>query len=106
LNNAYDVAPSRKGKVKITAENEDRFIKVAIEDNGAGMDQDTLDKAFNPFFTTKAKGTGLGLSICRQIVDLHGGSIRIESEVGQGTAVIMRLPKGENRVIRDKRKNT
>ena len=108
LNNACDAAPSKKGKgkdkakVKVAAENEDEFIKVAIEDSGTGMDQETLEKAFDPFFTTKAKGTGLGLSVCRQIVDFHGGSISIESEAGQGTVVIVRLPKERKRVPKKK----
>ena len=47
-----------------------------------------------PFFTTKAKGTGLGLTVCKQIIDLHGGVIRVQTQPGQGTGVTVRLPIG------------
>jgi two-component system sensor histidine kinase HydH len=63
-------------------------------DRGTGMAPEVRDQAFEPFFTTKAKGTGLGLSICRRIVDAHGGSIELESELGRGTTVIVDLPAG------------
>lgn len=93
LNNAVDAMPSERGRIKIAAENENEFVKVSIEDNGSGMDKNDLEKAFDPFFTTKAKGTGLGLSVCRQIVNMHGGTIELKSEPRQGTTVIVRLPK-------------
>jgi signal transduction histidine kinase len=93
LNNACDVVPTDKGQIKLIAENEDKFIKVVIEDNGTGIDHDVLDKIFEPFFTTKAKGTGLGLSVCQQIVKAHGGEIEIKNAQGQGAAFIVCLPK-------------
>ncbi|MGE5197324.1 MAG: sensor histidine kinase, partial [Deltaproteobacteria bacterium] len=95
LNNAQDAVPSVKGQIKIIAKNKDEFIEVTIEDNGAGIDKDILDKVFDPFFTTKAKGTGLGLSVCRQIVNMHEGEIGIKSEAGQGASITVRLPKKE-----------
>jgi signal transduction histidine kinase len=63
-----------------------------IADEGAGMDQKTLARLFEPFFTTKKRGTGLGLSIVRQIIDLHGGTIDVESTVGKGTTFRIDLP--------------
>ncbi|MBD3422834.1 MAG: histidine kinase, partial [Candidatus Latescibacteria bacterium] len=50
------------------------------------------DKVFEPFHTNKARGTGLGLSICRELVELHGGTIAISSEKGRGTCVTVELP--------------
>jgi two-component system, NtrC family, sensor kinase len=68
------------------------YVNVLFIDNGAGIPPENLEKIFEPFFTTKAKGTGLGLAITKQIIDLHQGKIGIESEVGKGTTVIVRLP--------------
>jgi signal transduction histidine kinase len=66
--------------------------RVEISDEGAGMDQKIVARLFEPFFTTKKRGTGLGLSIVRQIIDLHGGSIDVQSERGQGTTFTVELP--------------
>jgi two-component system sensor histidine kinase HydH len=68
-------------------------VVLVIGDRGAGMDEATAQRAFDPFFTTKARGTGLGLPICRRIVRAHGGTLHLESEVGQGTVVEIRLPR-------------
>ncbi len=62
-----------------------------ITDNGCGIVPEVLDKVFVPFFTTKTGGSGIGLSICRQIMNLHHGSISIESEVDKGTTVTLRF---------------
>jgi signal transduction histidine kinase len=97
LNNALDAIPAEKGQIKITAKNEEEFIKLIIEDNGHGVEKDNLDKVFDPFFTTKAKGTGLGLSVCKQIINMHDGEIEVKSELGQGTSVAVRLPKKERK---------
>ena len=67
-------------------------ILIEVEDNGVGMDDVTLRKAFDPLFTTRARGTGLGLAIVRKIVAEHGGSVAIESEPNQGTKVTVVLP--------------
>lgn len=68
------------------------LCEIRFQDSGAGIDAETKSKMFEPFFTTKADGTGLGLAVARKIVESHGGSILIESERGQGTTVIFRLP--------------
>jgi PAS domain S-box-containing protein len=67
-------------------------VRITITDHGTGMDQKTRARLFEPFFTTKKRGTGLGLSIVRQIVDLHGGNIEVESEAGKGTTFKVELP--------------
>jgi signal transduction histidine kinase len=66
--------------------------RVSITDRGQGMDERTRARIFEPFFTTKKKGTGLGLAIARQIVEQHGGSIRVESAPDQGTRFTIDLP--------------
>ncbi len=66
--------------------------RITVIDHGAGMDQKTQARLFEPFFTTKKRGTGLGLSIVRQIIDLHGGTIDVESEPGKGTTFRIELP--------------
>jgi signal transduction histidine kinase len=66
--------------------------RIVITDHGAGMDAKMQGRLFEPFFTTKKRGTGLGLSIARQIIDLHGGSIEVESEPGKGTTFRVELP--------------
>ena len=66
--------------------------RIVITDHGSGIDAKTQTHLFEPFFTTKKRGTGLGLSIARQIIDLHGGSIEVESEPGKGTTFRIELP--------------
>ena len=79
-------------KVRTWAEGDSVFAEVI--DTGTGIPQQNLQRIFEPFFTTKdiGKGSGLGLSTCRNIVNAFGGDIRVESEVGKGTRVVVRLP--------------
>jgi two-component system, NtrC family, sensor kinase len=71
---------------------EDGFVSLKFCDNGAGIPQEHMEKIFEPFFTTRVKGTGLGLAITKQIIEQHHGKISIESEIGHGTTVEVRLP--------------
>ncbi|MBW2058356.1 MAG: PAS domain S-box protein [Deltaproteobacteria bacterium] len=68
------------------------YVQVAVRDTGQGVPPNILSKIFDPFFTTKAKGVGLGLSISYQIIKKHGGTIRVESKAGSGTAFFITLP--------------
>jgi len=74
-----------------------RHVELTCRDEGVGMDDDTLSHAFEPFFTTKGvgKGTGLGLATVYGIVQQSGGSVSIESEVGQGSTVRILLPEAK-----------
>ena len=73
-------------------------VEIAITDTGCGIPQENLDKLFEPFFTTKevGKGTGLGLAVSLGIIQRHGGTIRVQSEVGRGSTFTIWLPVEEN----------
>ncbi len=96
LNNAIDAIEKDNGLVQLRSTREDNFVRIDVEDNGQGIPEDILPNIFEPFFTTKAagKGTGLGLSICRDILSKMGGSIAVESVLGQGSVFHVRLPLG------------
>jgi len=68
------------------------FVEIEFADTGVGIPAEHINNIFDPFFTTKSKGMGLGLSVSYGIVERHGGQIQLESEVGEGTTVIVRLP--------------
>ena len=65
---------------------------VRVADHGRGMDEDVLRQALLPFYSTKQSGSGVGLPLCREIVEAHGGSLRIQSRPGLGTTVSFWLP--------------
>src|SRR5262249_19795071 len=71
-----------------------KSISIAIDDDGPGMNEETLTRLFDLFFTTKPEGTGLGMAIARSVVDLHGGELTVQSALGHGTRVRSRLPLG------------
>nr|WP_208918117.1 ATP-binding protein [Paenibacillus uliginis] len=83
------------GMIEIGMKHHDKHVSILVSDNGGGMDQNTLNHLFNPFFTTKEGGTGLGLSVSYRIIKNHGGSIAVESHVGTGTEFEIMLPKME-----------
>ena len=69
-------------------------VELIVEDKGLGMDESTLARVFEPFFSTKLdkKGTGLGLSLVRRTILEHEGTIEVASSPGQGTRVAVKLP--------------
>ena len=82
------------GRILLKTEAEGGWLKVSVQDTGKGIPADVLPRIFDPFFTTKpvGQGTGLGLSISYQIVQQHGGDIRVTSQPGKGTRFTVRLP--------------
>ncbi len=83
-----------EGEVRISTHIESGFAQVVISDTGCGIPEEQLHKIFDPFFTTKAvgEGTGLGLSTSYGIIERHGGTIRAESKMGEGTSFIVNIP--------------
>lgn len=71
------------------------MIELSVSDTGEGIAQDELERIFQPFYTTKAHGIGLGLPITRRLIEDHHGSILVESQLGYGTTVSVRLPLSE-----------
>jgi len=99
LENALHAMPGR-GRLTVvsrtshaaSSESQAARLVVEITDTGVGMDQDALDRIFEPYFSTKTTGTGLGLTIAKRNVELIGGTIDVKSERGVGTTVTIALP--------------
>ncbi len=85
--------PNQKGTIRISTRRIGETVEVSVSDNGCGIKPENRDKIFEPFFTTKdvGKGTGQGLAISHSVIAKHQGNIRVESEVGKGTAFIITL---------------
>ncbi len=87
--------PDDMGEIHISTRKAGSWIEIRVADDGSGIPAEVKDRIFEPFFTTKevGKGSGQGLAIVyAAIVDKHGGEIRVESELGEGTTFIIRLP--------------
>jgi signal transduction histidine kinase len=90
-------------EIRTDKDNDGENIVISIADTGEGIPEENIEKVFEPFFTTKARGFGLGLSLCKKYVEAHRGRIGIESEVGKGTTLIVKLPI--NQTVSFKNKN-
>ncbi len=97
VSNAIKYTP-KGGNVAITAKNSGEFFLISVSDNGIGIPKDDLPRIFERFYrveksrTSDAGGTGLGLAIAKEIIDAHGGDIKIDSEIGRGTHVDVFIP--------------
>jgi signal transduction histidine kinase len=91
LLNALQAMPAG-GLLTITTTPLDGEVQVRFADTGQGIPPESLEKIFNPFFTTRHEGTGLGLAITHRIVQGHGGRIEVVSRIGEGTTFTMVLP--------------
>jgi two-component system sensor histidine kinase PilS (NtrC family) len=94
VRNAADAAAAGGKHVRVEARRAADQATITVEDDGPGIPPDRLTRIFDPFYTTKQKGTGLGLATSHAVVAEHGGRIDLESEVGKGTKVVVRLPTG------------
>jgi signal transduction histidine kinase len=91
IENALFAMPSG-GALTLDASVDPGFVVLVVADTGVGMDEESLARIFEPYFSTKTTGTGLGLPIARRNIELSGGTIDVRSAKGQGTSVIVRLP--------------
>jgi two-component system sensor histidine kinase HydH len=96
LLNAVQAMPTG-GALTVSTRAEGKHLLLEIRDTGSGMTREQLGQVFEPFYTTKSKGLGLGMPYAKRVVELHGGSIRLESEPSAGTTVKIRLPLTEGR---------
>ena len=114
-NNAVDALPENGGVITIELLNETidikhqtklnpgQYAKLIVSDNGIGMDDDILDRVFEPYFTTKdiGEGTGIGLAVVHGIVERHGGAIIVDSKPGRGSTFTIFLPAHEGLLERE-----
>jgi two-component system sensor histidine kinase HydH len=92
MNNAIEASSEGQNiSVSVAAEKNDLLVR--IRDSGKGMDRETLDNIFIPFYTKKSRGTGLGMCISKKIIEEHKGRLNLESRPGKGTEVSIRLPR-------------
>ena len=91
--NALQAIGSEGGKMNVKISPDNGFVRFDVTDTGKGIPQENLPKVFEPYFSTKETGTGLGLAIVQKIVDIHHGSIDVESIEGEGTKFTVRLPR-------------
>jgi PAS domain S-box-containing protein len=89
--NAVQAMPEG-GKLIVQTTKQNNIAKLIVRDTGVGIPKENMPKLFAPLFSTKAKGIGLGLTICKQIIEDHGGTITVESEVGKGSTFTVILP--------------
>ena len=94
ITNACQAMNEKGGQLLVTTERKAEHIMVRFSDEGHGMDKETQQKIFEPFFTSKniGEGTGLGMSIAYKIIEAHNGKIEVESSVGEGTTISVSLP--------------
>ena len=94
--NGIQAMEEKRGILKVSTKETNGFIEVKFQDTGIGIKKEDIPKIFNPFFTTKAQGMGVGLPICKRFVEIHDGSINVESEEGEGSIFTVKLPIQRN----------
>ena len=91
--NAVQAMGGEGGRLNVKISPSDGFVRFEVADTGRGISEENISKIFEPYFSTKETGTGLGLAIAQKIVDVHHGTIQVESKVDNGTKFTVRLPK-------------
>jgi signal transduction histidine kinase len=93
--NALQAIGSDGGKLNVKISPDNGFVRFEVADTGSGISAENLPKIFEPYFSTKETGTGLGLAIVQKIVEIHHGTIDVESKEGEGSKFTVRLPVSE-----------
>jgi len=89
--NAIEAVPEGTGVISVQSNKGINYCLITISDNGNGMDEETMSKVFDPYFTSKPQGNGLGLTHSQNIILNHKGKIRVFSETGRGTVFTITL---------------
>ena len=97
IRNSFQAMGS-EGHLQVATASDDSHVWVSIGDTGGGIDPDTVNRIFQPYYTTKENGSGLGLHVVQRIVRAHGGEIMIQSALGKGMLFTIRLPRKDRRV--------
>jgi len=92
INAVQSIKPPGKVQASLNYHSQDQAIEIQISDTGQGVSQESVDKLFNPFFTTRHGALGLGLFVTKQIIHRYGGSVRVESRPNEGSLFVVRLP--------------
>lgn len=92
LKNAIEVMPNGGNIFVSIHRKNDKWVQIAIQDEGPGISKDKLKRLGEPFYTTKDRGTGLGLMVSYKIIEEHKGKVKVKSKVGHGTTFYISLP--------------
>ncbi len=90
---AFDGQELKERTIIISLHDFSSSVSIEIEDNGSGMNEETIKNVFSPFYSTKPQGTGIGLNICRKIIEAHGGNMSVNSTYGKGTKITVSFPR-------------
>jgi CheY-like chemotaxis protein len=88
------------GELDVPLLEKGKYVKISVEDHGAGIAKENLSKIFDPYFTTKQNGNGLGLATSYSIIKKHKGQITVSSVLGKGTTFTIYLPASEGKVLK------
>jgi signal transduction histidine kinase len=107
LSNAVKYMDKADGVIKINYIEENGFWKFSVADNGPGLEERYFEKIFKIFQTLAPRdefeSTGIGLTVVKKIVEMYGGKIWVESEIGNGSTFLFTLPKKESEVVNDEK---
>jgi len=91
FHNAMEAMPDG-GPLQVSTTLEEEWVKVSIADTGVGISDDDIEKVFHPFYTSKPTGSGLGLAVCNQIMQIHGGHLKLRKHIPRGVVFDIYLP--------------
>jgi signal transduction histidine kinase len=96
LRNADEAIGDKDGAITITLRRQQGNVQISVTDTGPGIPVDVASQVFDPFFTTRADGTGLGLSVSRAIAEAAGGSLTVQSTLGEGAVFVLTLREADS----------